>query len=55
MYGASNTYMIGSFDGKTFKPESGKHYYVPEQYTLRKPSPICPKQITEGYRLAGEG
>jgi fructan beta-fructosidase len=28
MYGASNTYMIGSFDGKTFKPESGKHYYV---------------------------
>lgn len=25
MYGASNTYMIGSFDGKTFKPESGKH------------------------------
>jgi fructan beta-fructosidase len=28
MYGASNTYMIGSFDGKTFKPESGKHYNV---------------------------
>jgi fructan beta-fructosidase len=28
MYGASNTYMIGSFDGKTFKPESGKHYYT---------------------------
>ncbi len=28
MYGASNTYMIGSFDGKTFTPESGKHYYV---------------------------
>ena len=28
MYGASGTYMIGSFDGKTFKPESGKHYYV---------------------------
>jgi fructan beta-fructosidase len=27
MYGASNTYMIGSFDGKTFKPESGKHYF----------------------------
>jgi fructan beta-fructosidase len=27
MYGASGTYMIGSFDGKTFKPESGKHYY----------------------------
>lgn len=25
MYGASNTYMIGSFDGKTFTPESGKH------------------------------
>lgn len=25
MYGASNTYMIGSFDGKKFTPESGKH------------------------------
>jgi fructan beta-fructosidase len=28
MYGASNTYMIGAFDGKKFTPESGKHYYV---------------------------
>ncbi|GAB4043480.1 DUF4980 domain-containing protein [Spirosoma litoris] len=28
MHGASATYMIGSFDGKTFTPESGKHYYV---------------------------
>ncbi|MFD0792000.1 DUF4980 domain-containing protein [Mucilaginibacter litoreus] len=28
MYGASDTYMIGSFDGKTFKPESGKHYFT---------------------------
>lgn len=28
MYGASNTYMIGSFDGQKFIPESGKHYYV---------------------------
>ncbi|HKG05585.1 MAG TPA: glycoside hydrolase family 32 protein, partial [Pedobacter sp.] len=27
MYGASNTYMIGSFDGKTFKPEGGKYYF----------------------------
>ncbi len=27
MYGASNTYMIGSFDGKNFTPESGKHYF----------------------------
>ncbi|UYQ95565.1 hypothetical protein MKQ68_10675 [Chitinophaga horti] len=27
LYGASNTYMIGSFDGKTFTPESGKHYF----------------------------
>ena len=27
MYGASNTYMIGSFDGKTFTPESGKHFF----------------------------
>ena len=27
MYGASGTYMIGKFDGKTFSPESGKHYY----------------------------
>ena len=27
MYGASGTYMIGSFDGRTFVPESGKHYY----------------------------
>jgi len=27
MYGASNTYMIGSFDGKSFKPESGKYYF----------------------------
>ena len=28
MYGASTTYMLGSFDGKTFKPESGKHFYA---------------------------
>lgn len=28
MYGASASYMIGSFDGKAFKPESGKHYYT---------------------------
>ncbi|GAB4016142.1 2,6-beta-D-fructofuranosidase [Spirosoma koreense] len=28
MYGASASYMIGSFDGKTFTPESGKHYYT---------------------------
>jgi fructan beta-fructosidase len=28
MYGASGTYMIGSFDGRKFTPESGKHYYV---------------------------
>jgi fructan beta-fructosidase len=28
MYGASNTYMIGAFDGKKFTPESGKYYYV---------------------------
>ncbi len=27
MYGASNTYMIGSFDGKTFVPEHGKYYF----------------------------
>lgn len=28
MYGASGTYMIGTFDGKKFIPESGKHYYT---------------------------
>lgn len=27
MYGASGTYMTGTFDGKTFKPETGKYYY----------------------------
>ncbi|UCJ08313.1 glycoside hydrolase family 32 protein [Chitinophaga pendula] len=27
MYGASNTYMIGSFDGKRFTPEGGKYYF----------------------------
>ncbi len=27
MYGASGTYMIGSFDGKKFTPEAGKYYY----------------------------
>lgn len=27
MLGASNTYMIGSFDGKVFTPESGKHRF----------------------------
>lgn len=27
MYGASNTYMIGRFDGKVFTPESGKHFF----------------------------
>ena len=28
MYGASGTYMIGSFDGECFTPEAGKFYYV---------------------------
>lgn len=28
MYGASGTYMLGSFDGKVFTPESGKHCYT---------------------------
>lgn len=28
MYGASATYMIGSFDGKRFVPESGKYYFT---------------------------
>ncbi|RPD39640.1 glycoside hydrolase family 32 protein [Chitinophaga barathri] len=27
IYGASNTYMTGSFNGKTFTPESGKYYF----------------------------
>lgn len=28
MYGASTSYVIGSFDGKKFTPESGKHAYT---------------------------
>lgn len=28
MYGASGTYMIGSFDGEKFTPEAGKFYYL---------------------------
>ena len=28
MYGASGTYMTGSFDGKKFTPEHGKYYYT---------------------------
>jgi len=28
MYGASGTYMIGSFDGRKFTPEHGKYYYT---------------------------
>jgi levanase/fructan beta-fructosidase len=28
MYGASGTYMIGTFDGKIFTPESGKYLYT---------------------------
>jgi len=28
MYGASGTYMIGSFDGRKFTPEHGKYYYA---------------------------
>ena len=28
MYGASSTYMIGVFNGKTFTPELGKYYYT---------------------------
>jgi sucrose-6-phosphate hydrolase SacC (GH32 family) len=27
MYGASGTYMLGDFDGKTFTPTAGKYYY----------------------------
>lgn len=28
MYGASGSYMVGSFDGKKFTPETGKHYFL---------------------------
>ncbi len=28
MSGASGTYMLGSFDGRTFTPAGGKHYYT---------------------------
>jgi len=28
MYGASGTYMVGSFDGKVFTPEAGKYQYT---------------------------
>ena len=28
MYGASGTYMLGSFDGKKFTPEHGKYYFA---------------------------
>ncbi len=28
MYGASGTYMLGSFDGKAFTPEAGKYFYT---------------------------
>lgn len=28
MYGATGTYMLGSFDGRTFTPEAGKYYYT---------------------------
>lgn len=28
MYGASGSYMVGSFDGQTFTPEAGKYYYT---------------------------
>jgi fructan beta-fructosidase len=28
LYGASGTYMIGAFDGKTFTPQQGKYYYT---------------------------
>lgn len=28
MYGATGTYMIGSFNGRKFTPESGKYYYT---------------------------
>ena len=28
MYGASGTYMLGQFDGRTFTPEAGKYYYT---------------------------
>ncbi|MFC3197263.1 glycoside hydrolase family 32 protein [Parapedobacter deserti] len=28
MYGASGTYMLGSFDGKVFRPDAGKYQYT---------------------------
>ncbi|AGA79046.1 glycoside hydrolase family 32 protein [Echinicola vietnamensis] len=28
MYGASGTYMLGEFNGKTFTPTTGKHHYI---------------------------
>lgn len=28
MYGASGTYMLGTFDGKVFVPDAGKYYYT---------------------------
>ncbi|GAB4044236.1 2,6-beta-D-fructofuranosidase [Spirosoma jeollabukense] len=53
MYGASATYMIGSFDGKTFTPESGKHYYVTgtlyAAQTFANMPPNDPRRIQIGW------
>ncbi|MDR2563273.1 MAG: DUF4980 domain-containing protein [Prevotellaceae bacterium] len=49
MYGASGTYMIGSFDGKSFTPESGKYYYTSgSQYAAQTFNNI---PATDGRRI----
>ncbi|GAB3994959.1 glycoside hydrolase family 32 protein [Spirosoma daeguense] len=60
MYGASTTYMIGAFDGKTFTPESGKHYYttgsIYAAQTFANMPESDPRRIQIGWgRLAQAG
>ncbi|MCK7554040.1 glycoside hydrolase family 32 protein [Chitinophaga sedimenti] len=57
MYGASNTYMIGSFDGKKFTPESGKHYFSSGSiYAAQTFSNIADRRIQIGWgRIAQRG
>jgi fructan beta-fructosidase len=49
MYGASNTYMVGSFDGEKFTPESGKHQFVTG--TIYAAQTITNVPETDGRRI----
>lgn len=55
MYGASGTYMLGSFDGKVFTPESGKHCYTTGSIYAGQTINNIPATDGRRIQIGGEG